>query len=356
MALSVKVFSSVTQIGKDILDEISNDPLFSYDYYSTVEKSSNFGDPVYLTVFDKDALVAFMPCFIEKRSLSGLFPFLPQIVDRTGLKFNFLLVHSPTSCRTRIIFCKSVNKYQVTKLIINGLRRICKEKKIFLCSFPAVFSVDTFLSRNVLSDGYFESFSSTFFTLNIKWKNFDDYLSSLNYSARGNVRREIKRCHEKGIIIEEKVLEGSLCETVSKLYSNLSSKYNAYNPFDSLFFDNLGKSSKQNIRLLVAKKNDVIIGFSLGLFKEKILDMMMVGFDYRVREKNDFVYFNLCYYDPINWAIKNQFQKIYYRGEMESVKKSRGCNPEIICSYSRYSNRFIRTAVNVIRQLLRRTL
>ena len=111
---------------------------------------------------------------------------------------------------------------------------------------------------------------------------------------------------------------------------NLSLKYNKWaQRLEPFFFECLSDYAKANTIVFVAKKKDVVVGFSLFIRQGETLDAFIGGFNYELQSKTDFTYFNLVYYTPINWAIQNGIRKIYYRWGSEKAKYKRGCKPEM---------------------------
>ena len=93
--------------------------------------------------------------------------------------------------------------------------------------------------------------------------------------------------------------------------------------------------------MFIAKKNNEVVGFSLALRHNDVLDSWIVGFDYDALTKTDFAYFNLCYYLPIRWAIGEGVRKIYYRFKTESVKIKFGCQPEKNFAFVKCQNKIL---------------
>jgi len=89
------------------------------------------------------------------------------------------------------------------------------------------------------------------------------------------------------------------------------------------------------------KKNNEIVGFSLAIRHNEVLDSWIVGFDYGALTKTDFAYFNLCYYLPVQWAINEGIRKIYYRYKTENVKIKRGCKPEKNFAFVKCNNKIL---------------
>jgi predicted N-acyltransferase len=178
--------------------------------------------------------------------------------------------------------------------------------------------------------------------LDVRWRSFEDYLKSLTCDVRWSVRREIRRCRENGVTIEEVTDFKNLSMTLSDLSFNYFLKYNQWaQRLEPLFFESLSDYAKANTIVFIAKKRDVVVGFSLCLRKGETLDGFLCGFNYELQEKNDFTYFNLCYYAPIRWAIQEGIRKMYYRWGSEEAKYRRGCKPEKIYSFVKCHNRLL---------------
>jgi predicted N-acyltransferase len=220
---------------------------------------------------------------------------------------------------------------------------ICKKEKILKSQFAFVSEFDKLLSMNIQNYGYQKIPGITTLYLDVQWASFEEYLQSLKHKTRSTVRREIKKCKENGVTIEESELE-DLTTKLPDLYANLSLKYNknAKRIFDSYFFSMLNMYAKEKTKLFIAKKNGEIVGFSLSLQQGDALDVFLAGFNYCTQTKTDFSYFNLAYYTPIKWGIENGVKKIFYRLTMEKIKLDRGCKPEKTYCFVKYHNRILR--------------
>jgi predicted N-acyltransferase len=342
----VKVFRSIDEIGKSTMDSISDDPFFTYGWFKTLETQQTYKySPIYVAVYDESKLVCVAPFFIEsiEPNSNGLFSRLLNLVFRQN---KALSCYSPRCYRSKILFADNRDKKIFFSLLSKEIDSICKKQKILKSQFPYVSEFDKLLSENIQNYGYQKMPGITTLHLDIQWTSFEDYLKSLKPKARGTARREIKKCGENGVTIEESELE-DLTTKLSDLYANLSLKYNnnksANRIFDSYFFSMLHMYAKEKTKLFIAKKNGEIVGFSLSLRQRDVLDVFMVGFNYSTQTKTDFSYFNLAYYAPIKWGIENDVKKIYYRLTMEKIKLDRGCKPEKTYCFVKYHNRMLRT-------------
>ena len=353
----VRVFRSVDEIGRDSIDSISNDGFFTYGWFKTLETQKSFDfRPLYIAVYDEGKLVAVAPCFADLEDhffIEGprIIPFMKKLLNlgkRVGFcEDHVLLCYSPFCPRGKVLLEKSGEGKRILRLLSKKIDEICKKQRFLFSSFLFVSEFDKLLMENLQNLGYLQSPGTNTLYLDIKWSSFEDYLKSLTYKTRKNIRREIRKCAENGVSIEERDFEG-LSAKLPVLLSNLFWKYdeNAENLFNQPFFCKLEEYARDTAKVFVAEKNGEVVGFSMSLRQGDVLDVFMCGFDYEAKTKTDFTYFNLCYYAPIRWAIEEGIKKIYYRRKAEKVKMDRGCKPERMYSFIRCHNRLIGFLMN----------
>jgi len=327
----VKVFRSIDEIGEDEINSLAHDPCFTYGWFKTLETQKTYPiSPLYLAIYNESKIVCVAPLLIERMNLNAndVFSKILRIGSRIGLwQKTIINCYSPCSYRNNILLTNEQKGRFILDLLSKKIDAICKKHKIVISRFSFVSEFEQLLNENIQNYGYQKSRlpEITTFYLDIKWNTFEEYLNSLKFTTRKSIRREIRKCRENGVIIEEAKL-ADLAIKVSELNRNLCLKYNPnWNRFlDPLFFRLLSTHSKEKIKLLIAKKNSEVIGFSLSMHEDSILDVIGVGFDYNMQTKTDFSYFNLGYYVPIRWAIENDVKRIYYRCSMEKIKLDRG--------------------------------
>lgn len=362
-AKNVKVFQSIDDIGKSAVDSIADDPFFTYGWFKTLENQTNKVSPIYIAIYEDNRIVCIAPFFIEsiEQDALGLFS---KLLNLFFPQNKALTCYSPRCYRSKVLFSNNQKEKTILYLLNKKIDEICKKQKIIKSHFPYISEYDKLLLENLEKYGYQKMLGVTTLYLKIKWSTFDEYIESLKYKTRKKIKREIRKFKENGILIEEVELQ-DLATKLSDLYENLNYKYHKDNykgrVFDTQFFNSLYKYAKENTKIFIAKKDNEIIGFSLLLKKGDTLDVPMVGFNYDAQTKTDFSYFNLAYYTPIQWAIENKIEKIYYRYTMEKIKLDRGCTPEKTYYFVKYHNNFIRiihdnTVNNPIFNYLRRNL
>jgi predicted N-acyltransferase len=343
--IKVKIFRSVNELGKDTINSISDDPFFTYEWFRTIEtQQAVLASPIYLAVYNESKVVGVVPLFIHlvdpnPKDLSSK---LLNLGHRIGFWQNRVLsCYSPCSARSKILLAHDQDAKIVLDIVSKKIDAICREQKILVSGFPFVSEFDTILFENLKNCGYRKRAGITTLYIDVQWLSFEDYLRSLTHKTREHVRREIRKCKESGVTIEEEELD-DLAPKVSELFTNISSKYkNTVKIFVPYFFSMLDKYAKEKKKLFIAKKNGEVIGFSLSLRHKDVLDVLMVGFDYGLRTNTDFSYFNLCFYAPINYAIESGVKKIYYRYTMEKIKIDRGCKPEKTYNFIKYHNKLL---------------
>jgi predicted N-acyltransferase len=358
--IEVKVFKTIDEIGKESIDLLADDGFFTYWWLKVLETSRPFKIiPKYIVVYEDDRIIGIAPCFVEYNSqyINGnaveaqftLTKILRKVLNRLGFALTPpLICYSPCSFHTSVLLEKSCNERIILGLISKKIDDICKKERILFSSFLYVSEFDESLIKNLQNFGYFNIHLTHTMYLDIKWSNFDDYLASLEYKARKNIRREIKKNRRSGIVIEQTSDFYSLSSILSDLYSNLYFKYmGKRSPLHPLFFEKLCKYAENKARVFIAVKNDKIVGFSLCLGHKNILDVYIAGFDYNNESKTDFTYFNVAYYAPIKAAIEEGIKKIHFRSSAESVKLKRGCKLEKIYTFVKCHSRLLTPVFNL---------
>jgi predicted N-acyltransferase len=360
---TVQVFNKIDDLGKASLDSISDDPFFTYGWFKTLEKQTDMPfHPFYIGVYQDNKLSAFAPCFLDIRGeyfIHGLyyFPFMKEILQlgsKIGLwKKQLLICYSPFCFRSKIIAKDKKASEEMSRIVCNKIQELCKKEHILFSSFPFVSELDNLLLVSLKDAGYLQHLWKKTYFLDVRWADFEGYLAHLNYKVRKNVRREIRKCAENGIVIDEETNFDVQSERLSYMSSSLFGKYNRGQRsfLGETFFSSLGENAKDNERLFVAKKRGKVVGFLVTMRKGEVLDCFTCGFDYGLLSNTDFAYFCLVYYFPIEWAIREGIRKIYYRTSADKVKSSRGCSQDKTYSNVKCNNKWLNIFFTVYARL-----
>ncbi|UCB60944.1 MAG: GNAT family N-acetyltransferase [Candidatus Bathyarchaeota archaeon] len=354
--LMAKVLDRIDSIGKLRADALGKSFFFSYSWFKTIEETRAFQVvPKYIAIYDENCLVAIAPCFIESTSQyqtveDFLFPRSRKVGKLRHVFHGFvnpsLSCYSPSSFQSQIMKNPCFSSSEIFELVLNMIDQLCKTERIMFSSFKFVSQFDEFLLKSLEDVGYFRSFLKSNMYIEPVWDSFDDYLKSVkNSDVRRKIRKEIRTNRKAGIRIEELKID-SLVNTIPKLYDNLYMKYNRKpSPLTSAFFATLAHYSPNRTRVFAAKKNDRVVGFSLFLEHQHVWDCYIVGFDYK-NLGNNYTYFNLVFYAPIEKALQEDVKRINFRPGTFEAKRRRGCKPEKLFFFIKCQNRLLAPLVS----------
>jgi len=350
--MEVVVNCAIDEIRASV-DEISDDSFFTYGWFKTLEEFGRLPEPLYLSFRYHGDTKGIAPCFIDKTEDffswgPNILPFLKgllQVSQKLGFfQKNLLLCYSPACCRTKILFSNDYYQEPGLRAISEKIDEICAENKILFSSFLFVSQFDQVLMKNLKSLDYLRFPNIITYFIDITWPSFDDYIKSLK--GRTSIRREIKQFLKSGVTIAEEAISEDIAEKLSELAANTSLKHNENSRLPPSFFLKLKEHARDRVRLLVARKNSQIIGFVLFLQQKDMLDGYMCGFDYEAMTDVPFLYFNLCYYKPVQLAIDEKIKKIYYRYFLGEARLSRGCKSEQTYTFVKCHSKVLSPIIN----------
>ncbi|GAA2356804.1 hypothetical protein Cme02nite_50220 [Catellatospora methionotrophica] len=160
------------------------------------------------------------------------------------------------------------------------------------------------------------------------WSDFDGYLATLHKGRRTNIRRERRQFAESGLRV--RVLHGTagLDERTARLQLAVRRRYSAPGSVESILADygHLGRTVDDQVRVFLCERDGVPVGLSLALLDGDRLHLRLVGFDYEATGA-DFAYFNMLFYEPIQWGIDNGVAEFSFGSGSYPAKLARGCRP-----------------------------
>ncbi len=161
------------------------------------------------------------------------------------------------------------------------------------------------------------------------WPDFEGYLSTLPSPRRNKIRRERKQFAAAGITT--RVLHGAdeLGEESARLQLALRERYGVAGSIEAILrdYDHLRAHVDHRLRVFLSEKDSVPIGLCLALVDGEDLHLRLAGFDYAA-VGSDFAYFNVVYYEPIEWGIRNGIRSYHFGTGTYRAKTARGCRLE----------------------------
>lgn len=297
----------------------------------------------HLVISDGEQFIAAMPGYLKTHSYGEYvfdwgwadayrrhgFPYYPKWINAVPF----------TPCRGPRLLCapEYLTPALIEKITLS-LNAFCTEQGLsgWHCLFP-----DSELSEHLRSNNIPQRLGCQFHWFNRDYKNFDDFLAQMNSRKRKNIVKERRQVYEQGFSFERKE-SSDICaqdwELFYALYRNTYLKRSGHGGYLSKeFFQQLGARMHDNLVMIHARKCEhgqpgETIAAALFLRDSTTL----YGRYWGCFEEYQFLHFETCYYQGIDYAISTQLQR-FDGGAQGEHKIARGFEPVIT-----YSNHWIR--------------
>tara|TARA_B100000989_G_scaffold36193_1_gene22977 strand:+ start:861 stop:2006 length:1146 start_codon:yes stop_codon:yes gene_type:complete len=336
--MKISFHSSIEEISKKEWDSLLNDinyPFLKHDFLQLLESTSCVGAktgwiPLHVTISKGNSLLAGMPLYLKSHS-QGEFVFDHSWANafyQHGLDYYPKLVssipHTPAS-GPRLLIKDGENKKELFEMIKEGVKNIAAKNNIssWHILFPREEEVDFFDDSNLSIRK-----NAQFIWFNENFTSFEDYLNSFRARHRKNVRKERNKIIEQELIIETfsgENLNYDLLNKFYKFYLSTNIKRSGFSGYlTKQFFLNFPATLFKNLVIVFAKKksNDEMVGGSL-FFRD---DQNLYGRYWGCIEEFDCLHFECCYYQGIDYCIKNKLKK-FDPGVQGEHKIKRGFAP-----------------------------
>jgi uncharacterized protein len=146
-----------------------------------------------------------------------------------------------------------------------------------------------------------------------KYSNFNDFLDTLSQEKRKKIRQERKKVTQAGVTF--RYSEG--CSIAQKdwdffycCYERTYLEHGNAPYLNREFFTSVANSMPENWLLFIAEKEGVQIAASLIALQNNLTgENIAYGRYWGSLEKVDCLHFEACYYQPLEWCIKNGYQR-----------------------------------------------
>ena len=336
--MKISFHNSIEEISKKEWDSLLNDtnyPFLKHEFLSLLENTSCVGAktgwiPLHITITRENSLLAAMPLYLKSHS-QGEFVFDHSWANafyQHGLDYYPKLVssipHTPAS-GPRLLIREGENKKELFEMIKEGVKNIAAKNNIssWHILFPKEDEVDFYDNSNLSIRK-----NAQFIWFNENFKSFEDYINSFRARHRKNVKKERDKIKKQELIIETfsgEDLNYDLLNKFYKFYLSTNIKRSGFSGYlTKQFFLNFPTTLFNNLVIVFAKKknNDVMVGGSL-FFRD---DQNLYGRYWGCIEEFDCLHFECCYYQGIDYCIKNKLQK-FDPGVQGEHKIKRGFSP-----------------------------
>ena len=308
-------------------------PLLDWDWLRILEDSGSVGPqegwlPHHLLVYEEGRLIAAAPMYVKTHS-AGEFVFdyaWAEVAEQLGCDYYPKLVAmSPLTPAIgyRFLVDPQVNEQQVVDGMIAEITAHCREHGLH--GFSVLWPEQDF--AEILGDETFTPWRHQHY----RWENesfatFDDYLSVFNKNQRRNIKRERSSMPDQGLIVQTRFASRVPDDHFSAMYRYYLNTNAQFGPWaarflNGEFFRMVKESCGERVVFTMAYEagETVPIGMAMLLYKPNRLIGRYWGADRFVNN----LHFNLCYYEPIRWAIEQGVQ-IFDPGMGSSHKVRRG--------------------------------
>jgi len=313
----VEIKLSIKEIYKEKWNELANEinnPFYEWTWLKNLEISKSVSretgwQPLYFVAYKNEEILGIAPLFLKNHSY-GEFIFdqsFARLAQELNLNYYPKLIgmspYSPVN-GYQFLYKKNKDKKEITNLLINHIESFAIKNKILSCNF---LYIDESWGNHLKSLGYHKWINSSSEWRSNGEKTFDDFLSRFNSNQRKNIKKERKSIIKQDIKIEvfnEDDINQEILRKMHNFYEQHCSRWGVWGSkyLTSTFFEKI-VDNKKNLLLFSASKNDSNDIFAMSMCVKNKKNLW--GRYWGSQEDISNLHFELCYYQPIEWSIKN---------------------------------------------------
>ncbi|MBL42102.1 MAG: GNAT family N-acetyltransferase [Rhodospirillaceae bacterium] len=345
--------TNITSINNDSWNSCAgtSNPFVSYEFLETLEESNCISEktgwiPYHLTVNDKENnLVACCPLYVKTHS-QGEYVFdhswanaLEQAGGNYYPKLLVAIPFTPVSGPRLLVKSKNHSKF-IKNIMIERIIEIAKQNNFSSLHLNFTQNID---NNILLNKNFLSRVGIQFHWKNNDYKDFNDFLFFLSSRKRKSILKEREKALKEKIKIYTFTGKNITCEHLEsfyKFYIDTTSKKWGIPYLNKKFFNLLNEKINNKIVLIMAKRQDEWVAGAMNLLGEDTL----YGRYWGCLEEHKFLHFEICYYQAIDFAIKNKITNVQ-AGAQGPHKLSRGYLPEKTYSWHWLNNSSLNEAV-----------
>jgi len=317
-------------------------PFVRYEFLYALETSRSVGEGTgwqtqHLLVHEDDELIAALPLYIKTHSY-GEYVFdwaWADAYQRYGFNYYPKLISAIpfTPCSgARLLLKNSESEQELLPHIITAIKTRAQAIKAssWHCLFPSAE-----LSARLVQQNIAQRVGVQFHWFNRAYKTWGDFTGAMNSRKRKNINKERRALAEQGISFVTKTasaISAQDWQLFYVLYCNTYLKRSGHTGYlTEAFFQLLREQFAQNSLLIIAYQNSEAIAAALFFMDSKTI----YGRYWGCVAEYEFLHFETCYYQGIEYAINNGLQR-FDGGAQGEHKLARGFEPVIT-----YSNHWL---------------
>lgn len=361
--LSIKIYSSVTQLPAHWNDFAVDNIFLSKEYLAIIEKSGPTNMTSYfIGLFKNDELVGIaLSQFLNLNMLESFGErdkCVKTAVRNTVFK-NFcshILVIGNNMLTGQNAFAFSekidpIEALQALKQASEQLKIIFKSKglKVHITTFKDFSTEETsdFIKAGFQKYFQFSTQPNMIFDIPNHWKSEQDYIQALTKKYRDQYKRARKKAEgvEKRKMNLDDIIKYE--DTIYDLYHHVAK--NAH--FNTFFlaknhFRTFKELLKDNFLLYGYFIGDKLIGFSTIIKNGEVMDTYFLGYDDSI-QREKMLYLNMLY-DMVAYSINKGFREIIFARTALEIKSSIGAVPVEMYGFAQHRNQLIDMAFEKI--------
>jgi uncharacterized protein len=352
MTMEFSTSTGVADIDSKIWDGLANpagqpfNPTVSHAFFAALEKSGSASRksgwaPVHIVASSGQQIVGIIPCYAKSHSM-GEYVFdhgWAVAFQRAGGRYYpKLQVSVPfTPVTGPRVFARE--KSDVTR-IAEALTGHCEA--LGCSSVHVTFASDGDV-RTLDGLGWLKREDTQFHWFNNGYTDFSQFLSTLSASKRKHIAHERREVAAAGIefeLLTGKDLTELHWDKFFEFYLDTGSRKWGQRYLNRAFFSMLHEGLAENVLLILAKREKKYIAGALNFIGSDTL----YGRNWGCIEQHNFLHFETCYYQAIDFAISRKL-RVVEAGAQGEHKLSRGYLPVKMTSMHYFRHVGLRNAV-----------
>jgi predicted N-acyltransferase len=329
-----RIVSSLSEIGQNAWDALvqlqdEGNPFLSFAFLDALHESGSASiksgwQPQFLTLWQEQKLVAALPLYAKGHSY-GEYVFdwaWADAYERNGLQYYPKLLSAiPFTPVTgsRLLACDA----EARVALIAAIRNV-QENNSF--SSTHILYPPAEQAEQLREAGFMLRSGVQFHWLNAGYRNFEEFLATLERKKRKNIRAERRKVQEAGVSFRHvSGHEASADDWVffKRCYDHTYAMHHSTPYLNLDFFQRIGASMPHNILLIVAEKDGVPIASSLLIHDEQTV----YGRYWGALQHIDCLHFETAYYQPLEFCIAANMA-CFEGGAQGEHKMARGFLPQ----------------------------
>jgi len=333
--LNVRIHTKIAEIPATAWNDLVQDhhPFLRHEFLSAMERHGCVGErlgwlPRHLAVYDRADLIGAMPLY-EKYNSYGEFVFdhaWEGAYRRAGLDYYPKLVSAVpyTPANGQRLLSRPGIEQRVFPTLLQAALKLTEQigASGFHCLFPRWRD-----SQYLADAGLLSRHDCQYHWHNQGYRSFDEFLGRLTAKKRKNIRQERRRVIDAGVSL--RLLDGRTASDLdwqdfSRFYCNTFQDKWGIPTLNYEFFREVARSMPEQVLLVLADWEGSCIAGSLMYRSDHTLYGRHWGCDRQI----DFLHFEACYYQGIEYCIEHGL-RTFEPGAQGEHKIPRGFLPTL---------------------------